>query len=279
MASAALASAALLEPIALRGHRPMRPPASGSYSTGNLSVSIRFGRTVIGRSRSTVYCFVMAQSWIILCTSLMSGTMMSDERKPSGPRVVTRAPGSPLLGWAVSAPPANGWRAKSMSRPSKERPAPSVTMLPSERTWLGLGLGLGLGFGFGSAHLTLRRQALLHECQEAAVGAERQQPCVRRVLLRLKRAEAVGDQAHQERPATWRDERAVKEAFARRPFLLEAGRTHPRPRVPGLAGRVRRQAHAVDHAVAVEPASLLRGVLGLRVRPILQNGSTREVGR
>eukprot|EP00964_Phaeocystis_antarctica_P014673 scaffold8113_cov67-Phaeocystis_antarctica.AAC.1 len=62
MASAAVASAALLEPIALRGHRPMRPPASGSYSTGNLSVSIRFGRTVIGRSRSTVYFFVMAQS-------------------------------------------------------------------------------------------------------------------------------------------------------------------------------------------------------------------------
>eukprot|EP00964_Phaeocystis_antarctica_P014674 scaffold8113_cov67-Phaeocystis_antarctica.AAC.2 len=115
--------------------------------------------------------------------------------------------------------------------------------------------------------------------REAAVGAERQQPCVRCVLLRLKRAEAVGDQAHQERPATRRDERAVKESFSRRPFLLEAGRAHPRPRVPGLAGRVRRQAHAVDHAVAVEPASLLRGVLGLRIRPILQNGSTREVGR
>ena len=70
----------------------------------------------------------MAQSWIMLCTSLMSGTITSDASEPSGAIVVTRAPGSPVLGyvtptfswvagsvfrWAVSAPPANGWRAKS----------------------------------------------------------------------------------------------------------------------------------------------------------------------
>ena len=85
----------------------------------------------------------MAQSWIMLCTSLMSGTITSDASEPSGLIVVTRAPGSPLLGyvtpifslvagsvfrWAVSAPPANGCRARS---------------------WFGLGLGLGSGLGLG----------------------------------------------------------------------------------------------------------------------------------
>mmetsp|Transcript_30014 Transcript_30014/g.100331 ORF Transcript_30014/g.100331 Transcript_30014/m.100331 type:complete len:232 (-) Transcript_30014:260-955(-) len=231
----------------------------------------------------------MAQSWIMLCAVPSSGTISSEERDPSAAKVVMRAPGLPALGYvtpilspvpastfmcAVSAPPAKGCRARSFSCPSKSKPAAMVVTVPSVSTRSSAGKHCSIRartrppFPRGSSPVFACRGS------EARTFRKRSVPPPPRgvsgalsVLLRLRSAQPVHEQAPQQRQPSRRDERAVKETPLRFPLLDEPLRPHPGARVGRLA--LDRQDDAVEHAVAVEPAALFACVLRLWVRAIL----------